>query len=209
MQLLEMVHSRRMRKTRKHMKRNAKRKLNHRGGAGGSGFEPDGRLSAAAPYAMVHKTYDGCMATARPGAMGFSMSGGLPGMRGGAYTNNLASPINGFAQIDKDPSHCAMPHRGGAGLQLASAAPILQESTARYSMAPSSFTGSTGAPILLSKPLDQVAWSKACTSTGGGRFTRAAMRKMSRTFRKSSQKSKKSRKSRKQYGGSNCAYKRV
>jgi len=171
----------------------------HRGGGGGSGWEPDGRLSAAAPYAMVNKVYDGCMAVTRPGAMGFSTMGGLPGMRGGAYTNNLSSPIAGFAQIDRDTSHCSQ--RGGAGLLSSSAAPVLQESTARYTTAPSDFKDSVGAPMLLNQPLNQVAWSKACTSTGGGLFRKKSAKnrksKKSRTFSKSSQKSKKSRKHRK------------
>lgn len=176
-----MARSRTSKKTRKHSK-TGKRYRKHRGGAG-SGWEPDGRLSSAAPYAMVHKAYDGCMAATRPGAISFSASGGLPGMRGGAYTNNLASPIAGFAQIDRDTSHCSSGQKGGA-----SDMGILQESTARYSMAPSDFKNSVGAPMLLSQPLNQVAWSKACTSTGGARRSRR---------RRHTKKSKKSRKHRK------------
>lgn len=175
--LLEMARSRTSKKSRKHSKRYRK----HRGGAG-SGFEPDGRLSAAAPYAMVHKAYDGCMAATRPGAISFSASGGLPGMRGGAYTNNLSSSIAGFPVIQRDTSHCSSGQKGGA-----SDMGVLQESTARYSMAPSDFKNSVGAPMLLSQPLNQVAWSKACTSTGGAR----------RRHTKKSRKSKKSKKSRK------------
>jgi hypothetical protein len=41
------------------------------------------------------------MTVTRPGQIAFSSMGGLPGMRGGAYTNNLASGIAGFAQVDK------------------------------------------------------------------------------------------------------------
>jgi hypothetical protein len=179
-----MARSRKMRKTRKH----ARRMRKHRGGGGGSGWEPDGRLSAETPYAMVNKVYDGCMTTSRPGAISFSATGGLPGMRGGAYTNNLSSPIAGFSQIDRDTSHCAPNHvnrlnqHGGAGTLSASGAPILQEDTARYMQSASQWRDSVGAPVLLNQPLSQTAWSRACTQTAGRRRMR---------------KSKKSRKSKK------------
>ena len=79
-----MARSRMMRKTRKNPKQ--------RGGAT-MGWQPDGRLAAEASYAMVNKMYDGCMNTARPGAMAFSMGSGLPGMRGGAYSVNPGSSL--------------------------------------------------------------------------------------------------------------------
>jgi hypothetical protein len=127
-------------------------------------------------------------------------------MKGGAYTNNLsAASLGGFAQIDRDTSHCMPNHSNplnngriqgggaavgpGGGSLLASAAPILEEHTARYTTAPSQWVGSTGAPVLLNVPLDGKMWSKACTQTGGKR--------------KNKNKSKKNRKSgsRKQRGG--------
>ena len=177
----------RSRKSRRQTKRvNTKRssRRSHskkqRGGAG-SGYEPDGRLAAEAPYAMVNKAYDGCASVTRPGAMGFSSSGGIPGMRGGAYTNNLASPIAGFAQIDK------IPCQRGAGV---SDMGVYEAQGVRYTSAPSQWTGSTGAPVLLNPALDTKMWSRACTQTGG-------------LFRKkSAKKSRKSRKSKKSRRGS-------
>ena len=178
----------RSRKSRRQTKRVNKRRSHskkQRGGAG-SGYEPDGRLAAEAPYAMVNKAYDGCAAVTRPGAMGFSSSGGLPGMRGGAYTNNLASPIAGFAQIDKVGCQAnafnPLNQRGGAALVGASDMGVYEAQGARYTSAPSQWTGSTGAPVLLNPALDTKMWSRACTQTGGRK--------------KSAKKSRKSKKSR-------------
>jgi hypothetical protein len=122
-------------------------------------------------------------------------------MSGGAYTNNLMPEggIAGFAQIDRDASHCMPNHSnppfpfkqtGGVGLVAASAAPILEEHTARYTTAPSQWTDSVGAPILLNQPLDGRAWSKACTQTGGRKGRKDKKNKKSR-------KDKMSRKTRK------------
>jgi hypothetical protein len=128
-------------------------------------------------------------------------------MKGGAYTNNLNGNIAGFAQIDRDPTHCNPNHtnpmnngmikRSGGGTSIsvaASASPILEEHTARYTTAPSQWTGSTGAPILLNQPLDGVAWSKACTQTGG-------RRKNKNKNKKNKNKTKKNRSYRKKQRG--------
>ena len=164
------------------------------GGGAGSGWTMGGPLVAGlASDAMVNKSYDACLSAARPGQIAFSQAGGLPGMgsgvmKGGAYTNNLTPPggIAGFAQIDRDTSHCMPNHvnpmnnglikqSGGAAVGIgggsiaASATPILEEHTARYTTAPSQWTSSVGAPVLLNQPLNGLAWSKACTQTGGKR----------------------------------------
>jgi hypothetical protein len=191
----------RNRKSRRQTKRVKRRSHSRRqrGGAG-SGYEPDGRLAAEAPYAMVNKAYDGCAAVTRPGAMGFSSSGGLPGMRGGAYTNNLSSPIAGFAQIDKVGCQAnavnPLNQRGGAGLVGASDMGVYEAQGARYTSAPSQWTGSTGAPVLLNPALDTKMWSRACTQTGG------LFRKKSAKKSRKSKKSKQSRKSKKSRRGS-------
>jgi len=133
-------------------------------------------------------------------------------MSGGAYTNNLMPEggIAGFAQIDRDASHCMPNHSNqpldvgllqkcGVGLVAASASPILEEHTARYTTAPSQWTSSVGAPILLNQPLDGVAWSKACTQTGGRRRGSKAKKNKNKK-----NKNKKSRKTRKNKKNSKC-----
>ena len=163
------------------------RSSRYRVGGAGSGWTMGGPLvPGLASDAMNRQQYDACLSASRPGQISFSQAAGLPGMRGGAYTNNLSTPIGGFAQIDRDPSHCMPNHSNplnngqivqgggaavgpGGGSLLASAAPILEEHTARYTTAPSQWVGSTGAPVLLSQPLDGKMWSKACAQTGGKR----------------------------------------
>ena len=177
----------------------------HRGGGGGSGWAPGGPLVNFPLNAQVNQRYDACLSAARPGQLSFSPAGGLPGMSGGAYTNNLMPEggIAGFAQIDRDTSHCMPNHtnqpfqggllqKGGVGLVAASGSPILEEHTARYSTAPSQWTNSVGAPILLNQPLNGAAWSKACTQTGGKK--RGSKGKKSRKTRKNKSKKSKSKK---------------
>jgi hypothetical protein len=180
------------------------------GGGQGSGWTMGGPLvPGLASDATVRQSYDACLSASRPGQIPFSQGGGLPGMsgqRGGAYTNNLSSNIAGFAQIDRDTSHCMPNHSnpmnngmikqsgGGSSISVAaSASPILEEHTARYTTAPSQWTGSTGAPILLNQPLDGVAWSKACTQTGG--------RRKNKNKNKNKNKTKKNRSYRKKQRG--------
>ena len=169
----------------KHRRRRSQRNRRMRGGGQGAGWTMGGPLvPGLASDATVRQSYDACLGASRPGQIAFSQGGGLPGMsgqRGGAYTNNLNNNIAGFAQIDRDPTHCLPNHSnpmnngsiqrgGGTSISVAaSASPILEEHTARYTTAPSQWTGSTGAPILLNQPLNGVAWSKACTQTGGRR----------------------------------------
>jgi len=177
------------RKSRNRNRKNKNRRNKKQSGGGaGAGWTVGGPLlpGGASPE-MVNQKYDACLSAARPGQIPFSMAGGLPYggvMKGGAYTNNLASNIAGFAQIDRDTSHCNPNHvnpmntgfikqSGGAAVGVgggsiaASATPILEEHTARYTTAPSQWTGSTGAPVLLNQPLNGQMWSKACTQTGG------------------------------------------
>jgi len=178
-------HKNKSNKRTQRMKRN---RMMH-GGGQGSGWTMGGPLvPGLASDATVRQSYDACLGASRPGQIPFSSSGGLPGMsgmgvmKGGAYTNNLSSNIAGFAQIDRDTSHCMPNHAnpmnngmikqsgGATSISVAaSASPILEEHNARYTTAPSQWTGSTGAPILLNQPLNGVAWSKACTQTGGRR----------------------------------------
>ena len=173
---------------RKNRSRRSQRNRIMYGGGQGAGWTMGGPLvPGLASDATVRQSYDACLGASRPGQIAFSSTGGLPGMsgmgvmKGGAYTNNLSSNIAGFAQIDRDTSHCMPNHSnpmnngmiqrgGGTSISVAaSASPILEEHTARYTTAPSQWTGSTGAPVLLNQPLNGQAWSKACTQTGGRR----------------------------------------
>ena len=180
-----MANKNRKNKSKKRTQRMKRNRMMH-GGGQGAGWTMGGPLvPGLASDATVRQSYDACLSASRPGQIPFSQGGGLPGMsgqRGGAYTNNLNSNIAGFAQIDRDTSHCMPNHAnamnngmikqsgGGTSISVAaSASPILEEHTARYTTAPSQWTGSTGAPILLNQPLNGVAWSKACTQTGGRR----------------------------------------
>jgi hypothetical protein len=170
-------------------------KRSTRRGGGGAGWTPGGPVSPGIQNdAQVHQTYDSCMSAPRPGQIAFSNTGGLPGMRGvmsgGAYTNNLSGNIAGFSQIDKLPctpnyvnpqnqvgSHQAFVYpqvegvtqKGGVGLQSAQDMGVYEAPTARYTHAPSQWTNSVGAPVLLNQALDARQWSKACTATAGGR----------------------------------------
>lgn len=169
------------RKSKKTRRVNRVRKL--RGGGQGSGWTPGGALNPGLPNGLsVNQSYDACLGAQRPGQMAFSATGGLAGMRGGAYTNVMPSDnsLAGFTEISKLP--CTPNQRGGVGLQAASASPVLTEVGARYTTAPSQFTNSVGAPILINQPLSGAAWSKACTQTAGRRHNK---------------KSKKTRKARK------------
>jgi hypothetical protein len=176
---------RKERSERKNRNRRSQRNRIMYGGGQGSGWTMGGPLvPGLASDAMVRQTYDACLGASRPGQIPFSMGGGLPGMsgqRGGAYTTSLEGPIAGMAEYHRDASHCLPNHSnpmntgllqrgGGTSISLAaSASPILEQHNARYTTAPSQWTGSTGAPILLNQPLNGVAWSKACTQTGGRR----------------------------------------
>jgi hypothetical protein len=184
----------RNRKSRKNNRR-------HSGGGQGSGWTPGGPLlPGVQSYAQVNQTYDACVSAPRPGQISYSSAGGLPGMSGGAYTNNLAAgPLAGFAQIDKIPcspnyvnpqnavgTHQAFVYpqteglpaqKGGVGLQSAQDMGVYEAPTARYTHVPSQWTGSTGAPVLLNQALNPTQWSKACTTTAGGsRRTRNSTR---------------------------------
>jgi len=162
------------------------RKVVKRGGGQGSGWEPGGPLTPSlANGLMNNRSYDSCMTIARPGQLSYSSLGGIPGMKGGRYTNNLTQNHAGFAQIDKvgcTPNHVnPYNQHGGVGLQNASVGGPLEESTARYTTTPSQFTNSVGAPILLNRPLDQLAWSKSCTQTAGRRRYKKKSKKMRKT----------------------------
>lgn len=194
-----------------------RRNRNKRGGGQGAGWTPGGPLTPdVQSYAQVNKTYDACVSAPRFGQIAYSNTGGLPGMSGGAYTNNLNSTIAGFSQIDKIPcapnyvnpqnpvgTHQAFvypqvegitgtqaatqtggtPQMGGVGLQAAQDMGVYEAPTARYSQAPSLWTDSVGAPVLLNQPLNDQMWSKACTQTGG-RKRRRRRNKKSRATRR-------------------------
>lgn len=185
----------------KSRKMNRKNRSRHSGGGQGSGYEPGGALNPGlANGLMVNRSYDACMSSSRPGQLSFAPSGGLPGMRGGRYTNNLSTSIAGFAQIDKIP--CApnaenpLNQRGGVGLASAKDMGVYEAHTARYTTQPSLFNNSVGAPILLNKPLDSVAWSKACTQTAGRRRGSKAKKHRGGKKTKSKKHSRKTRKHR-------------
>ena len=181
----------------KSRKMNRKNRRQHSGGAQGSGYEPGGALNPGlANGLMVNRSYDACMSSPRPGQISFSSSGGLPGMRGGRYTNNLTQNYAGFAQIDKvgcTPNHINPYNKqsGGVGIAAAKDMGVYEAPTARYTTQPSLFSNSVGAPILLNKPLDTVAWSKACTQTAGRR--RGSKAKKHRGGKKTKSKSRKTR----------------
>jgi hypothetical protein len=179
-------HSRKTRKTRK-----------HRGGGQGAGHEPGGPLNPGAGNGlMVSRSYDSCMSSSRPGQLGFAPSGGLPGMKGGRYTTSLEGPIAGLAEYNKvgcTPNHVNPYNKqaGGVGLVSSKDMGVYEAHSARYTTQPSQWTGSTGAPVLLNKGLDGVAWSKSCSQTAGSRKRRAFK---GQRGKKHSRKSKKTRK---------------
>jgi len=181
----------RMARSRKIVKRKGRKARKHSGGAQVSGIEPGGALTPGlANGLMVHRSYDSCMSSPRPGQMSYSSTGGLSGMSGGAYTNNLSSPIAGFAQIDKIP--CVSTQRGGVGLAAAKDMGVNVAYGARYTSEPSQWVGSTGAPVLLNRPLDGAAWSRSCSQTAG---SRRKMRKAMNT--RKAKKTRRANKSRK------------
>lgn len=182
---------------RSRMRRSRNRRARRQRGGATAGWQPDGALSAQAPYAMVNKVYDGCMDTARPGQIGFSMSGGLPGMRGGAYSVNVGSSLApGVAEVSRDASHCmrvmrggsrrhkrhsprhsrSRKQRGGVGALAAYRSDILTDGPAGYSQGAGATLNSVGAPLLLNQPYNALMMSKACSQTGGRRKSRKSRR---------------------------------
>lgn len=178
----------------KYMKKHSRkmRTRKHRGGAG-AGYEPGGPLNpGAANGLMVNRSYDACMSASRPGQIGFSSSGGLPGMKGGRYTTSLEGPIAGLAEYNKvacTPNH--VNQHGGVTLGSKDMG-VYEAHSARYTTAPSQWTGSTGAPVLLNQPLNGVAWSKSCSQTAGRR--RGQKGKKHSRSKKHSRKTRKHRK---------------
>ena len=171
-----------MARSRKVVKRKGRK---HSGGGQGSGIEPGGALTPGlANGLMIHKSYDSCMSASRPGQISYSSTGGLSGMTGGRYTNNLTQNYNGFAQIDKlgcTPNHInPLNQRGGVGMAAAKDMGVYEAHTARYTGEPSQWVGSTGAPVLLNRPLDGVAWSRSCSQTAGSRRRRHGKKTASR-----------------------------
>ena len=167
------------RKDRKSKRQGKSRRNRNRqnGGGQGSGWEPGAPLvPGIASDAQVHQRYDACLSVPRTGQISYSSTSGLPGMKGGRYTNNLTANYAGFAQIDKIP--CSpnptnpLNQHGGVGLQSAQDMGVYEAPTARYTHAPSQWTDSVGAPVLLNQPLDDKMWSRACTQTAGARKNR-------------------------------------
>lgn len=172
-----MVKSRASRKNmKKSKKRSRKQRSRRQRGGSGAGWGPGGALVPGSGQPnMVNQVYDSCMSASRPGSVPFMQSGGIPGMKGGAYSMVAPSPVNGFAggmEVVRDASHC-MPNgpngqRGGAGSLAASAAPILEQSNAAFIQDPSrNFLSSTGANIMVNQPASTLFNSKACGQTGG------------------------------------------
>jgi hypothetical protein len=178
----------------KQMKKHFRKTRKHRGG--GRGYEPGGPLNPGAGNGLViNRSYDSCMSASRPGQIGFSATGGLPGMKGGRYTTSLEGPIAGLAEYNKiacTPNHVNPYNKqnGGVGLVSSKDMGVYEAHTARYTTQPSQWTGSTGAPILLNKPLDGVAWSKSCSQTAGRRRGHKG-KKHSRKSKKNSRKTRK------------------
>jgi len=196
--------------------RSRSRKNRQSGGGAGSGWTMGGPLITSSPGAsptMVNQPYDACLSAQRSGAISFSDQGGLPYspvMKGGAYTNNVSAPggIAGFAQIDRDASHCMPNHANpamigspllqsggaatgvGGGSIAASASPILEQYNAAYTTGPSQFTTSVGTPILLNQSLDGQMLSRACTQTAGRRRRRNKKGGKSRSHKSRSRKTK-------------------
>ena len=167
-------------------KKHTKVRKVRRGGGQGFGYGPGSALLPGVQLdAQVHQRYDACAGADRPGQLAFATTGGLPGMKGGRYSVDVGSPtIAGFAEVNKVPCEAPLTRTaqaGGVGLQSASDMGVLQEGTARYTTAPSGWVSQVGAPVLLNQPLDQVAWSKACTQTAG---RRTRMKKRSRSMKK-------------------------
>jgi hypothetical protein len=178
---MKIIYHIRMARSRKVVKRKGRKALKHSGGGQGSGIEPGGALTPGlANGLMVHRSYDSCMSSSRPGQISYSPAGGLSGMSGlmsgGRYTNNLTQNYGGFAQIDKigcTPNHVSpLNQHGGVGLAAAKDMGVYEAPTARYTTEPSQWAGSTGAPILLNRPLDGAAWSRSCSQTAGSRRKR-------------------------------------
>jgi len=153
-----------------------------RGGGAGSGWGPGGALIPGSGQPnMVNQPYDACMSAARPGALSFSLTGGLPGMqKGGGYTNVLPNPVGGlggFMEIVKTPctpnyvNPLNLVQKGGVGNAAASAAPILEQSNAAYTQNPGvgNFKDMTGALHMINQPSSTTFSSKACGQTGGKR----------------------------------------
>lgn len=181
----------------KHMKRNSRSKKTRKHRGGGRGYEPGGPLNPGAGNGLViNRSYDSCMSASRPGQIGFSATGGLPGMKGGRYTTSLEGPIAGLAEYNKvgcTPNHVnPLNQRGGVGLVSSKDMGVYEAHSARYTTQPSQWTGSTGAPVLLNKPLDGVAWSKSCSQTAGRR--RGSKGKKHSRSKKHSRKTRKHRK---------------
>jgi len=162
----------------KKQKQSRKRRQTRKHRGGGSGYEPGGALNpGAANGLVVNRSYDSCMSASRPGQLSFSPAAGLAGMKGGRYTTNLSSSIAGFPTIDKIP--CSANHvnpynkqSGGVGVASSKDMGVYEAHPARYTSAPSQWTGSTGAPVLLNQGLSGTAWSKSCSQTAGSRKRR-------------------------------------
>lgn len=182
----------------KRTKRTKRTRTKRMRGGSGAGYEPGAPLLPGTQLGeQVHQRYDGCMSVDRPGQIAFSSSGGLPGMRGGGYTNNLGSGIAGFAQIDKVPCDTALTgfnplnkhfaQAGGAGVQSAADMGVYVAPNAGYIQTGSAWRDSVGAPVLLNVPYDGNMISRACVQTAGRRHR----------HRRSHSKKGKSKKSRK------------
>jgi len=180
-----------MAKASRKYKRTQRKMRKHRGGGSGiGGYAFTGAsIVPGLGNAAVNQPQASCLAAPRFGETSVT-PGGLPGMVGGRYGFDLTSQVapatpfqGGIPPVMRIPCEAATanplnPQLGGAPGGVGS--PFYTAPTAGYDNQPSSWTASTGAPVLLQIPYDAKIMNPACLKTGG------ALKK--------SRKSKKSRK---------------
>ena len=161
------------------------------GGGGGNSYSFGAAVSAGTPYASEVVGSSSCMAAARPGMIaGYTPPGlgGLPGMAGGSrrrrrgrgrktrtkrrQSGGLYTTVPGAPYAGSTGPNAFMPiaklgcdYQGGGG----SDTPAYYAPTAGYGNQPSSWTASTGAPVLIQTPYNAGSMNPACLKTGGGR----------------------------------------
>jgi hypothetical protein len=169
-----------MAKASRKYKRTQRKVRKHRGGGSGiGGYAFTGAsIMPGLGNAAVNQPMESCLAAPRFGETTVT-PGGLPGMVGGRYGFDLTSQITpgtpflgGIPPVMKIPCEAATanplnPQLGGAPGGVGS--PFYTAPTAGYDNQPSSWTASTGAPVLLQVPYDAKMMNPACLKTGGAR----------------------------------------
>ena len=166
------------------------------GGSGQGGYAFTGAaIMPGLGNAAVNQPQASCLAVAPPGQLTLNPTG-LPGnysQAGGRYGFDLtaqaapaAGGLGGIPQVVSIPCEGSysnplnqstgvpvnpnLPQLGGANPADTAA---LYVPTAGYSLTPSTWTGTNGAPALLSIPYDARSMTPACLTTGGGRKGRS------------------------------------